>query len=93
VSMGTIAARKSRDIMENARKVLSMELLAACQGVDLRGNKGLGKGTKIAYNIIRNNINYLKEDRPMYFDINKCENILATGEIVKETELEVGELL
>lgn len=93
VSMGTIAARKSRDIMENVRKVLSMELLAACQGIDLRGNKGLGKGTKIAYNIIRNNINYLKEDRPMYFDINKCENILATGEIVRETELEVGELL
>ncbi len=39
VSMGTIAARKSREILDNSRKVLSMELLAACQGIDLRGKK------------------------------------------------------
>ncbi len=45
VSMGTIAARKAREILENTRKVLAMEILGAAQGVDLRGNKGLGLGT------------------------------------------------
>ncbi len=39
VSMGTIAARKAKSILENTRKVLAMELLAACQGIDLRGKK------------------------------------------------------
>ncbi len=53
VSMGTIAARKAMEILDNARKVVSMEILAACQGIDLRGNRGLGKGTQIAYNVIR----------------------------------------
>lgn len=35
VSMGTIASRKAMEIMENVRKVLSMEILTACQGIDL----------------------------------------------------------
>ena len=47
VSMGTIAARKAREILENTRKVLAMELFAACQAIDLRGKKVLGKGTEI----------------------------------------------
>lgn len=36
VSMGTIAARKAGEILNNARKVVSMEILSACQGIDLR---------------------------------------------------------
>jgi histidine ammonia-lyase len=36
VSMGTIAARKARMIMKNLRNVLAIELLCACQGLDLR---------------------------------------------------------
>ena len=42
VSMGTIAARKAREILGNVRRVLAMEIMCACQGIDLRGNKGLG---------------------------------------------------
>ena len=30
VSMGTIAARKAREILENARRVLAIELMCAC---------------------------------------------------------------
>ena len=37
VSMGTIAARKAREILENARRVLAIELMCACQAIDLRG--------------------------------------------------------
>lgn len=41
VSMGSIAARKARTIMENVRKSLAIELLCACQGLDFRiGNCG-----------------------------------------------------
>ena len=92
VSMGTIASRKAREIMENVRKVLSMEILAACQGIDLRGNKGLGNGTNIVYNIIREKIGYLDKDKPMYEEINKCEEIIKSGEIVNMVEKEIGKL-
>lgn len=92
VSMGTIASRKAMEIMENVRKVLSMEILAACQGIDLRANKELGNGTNIVYNIIRENIANLEKDRPMYEDINKCEEIVRTGDLVRLVEKEIGKL-
>ncbi len=86
VSMGTIGARKAMEIMKNTRRVLAMEMMCACQGVDLRGNKGLGKGTKKAYDIIRNKISMLTEDRELYEDINKCESLLIEDKILKEVE-------
>ncbi|PNR93636.1 histidine ammonia-lyase [Petrotoga sp. 9PWA.NaAc.5.4] len=92
VSMGTIAARKTRNILNNVRKVLAMELLCACQALDLRGIKGLGKGTKIVYEMIREQIPKITEDKIMYVDINKCEEILKSGNVVKEVEKEIGKL-
>jgi histidine ammonia-lyase len=92
VSMGTIAARKAREITDNARKVIAMELLAACQAIDLREEKSLGKGTKIAYEIIREKISKLHEDRVMYLDINKSEDIVCSNKLVKKIEAIIGEL-
>jgi histidine ammonia-lyase len=83
VSMGTIAARKAREILGNVRRVLAMEIMCACQGIDLRGNKGLGAGTKLIYEEVRKVVPMLKEDRPLYEDINKCEELIISGTIAK----------
>lgn len=93
VSMGTIAARKAREILGNARKVLAMELLGACQGIDLRDNKELGKGTSIAYNIVREHIDFIEDDRIMSVDINKAEDIIMSEKIVREVEAKIGLIL
>jgi histidine ammonia-lyase len=92
VSMGTIAARKAKNILDNVQKVLAMEMLCACQAIDLRGNKGLGKGSKIVYDIVRDEVPKINEDRAMYEMIDKCEEILKSGIIVKEVEKETGKL-
>src|SRR5699024_1975748 len=92
VSMGTIAARKARNILDNTRKVLAMEILTACQGIDLQGNKGLGKGTKIAYNIVREEIEKIEHDKIMYKEINKCEEILKNNTILESIENDIGKL-
>lgn len=89
VSMGTIAARKARDILENTRNVVGMELLAACQGIDLRGKEKLGKGTDIAYNIIRDRVDYIGKDKIMNLEINKCEEIIKSNILVEEVEKEI----
>lgn len=83
VSMGTIAARKAKEILENVRRVLAMEIMCTCQGIDLRGNKGLGKGTERVYQEVRKVIPMLKEDRPLYEDINKCEELIIKGLVTK----------
>ncbi len=93
VSMGTIAARKAKEIMENVRRVLAMEIMCACQGIDLRTNKGLGKGTGPVYNKVREFVPVLMEDRALYEDINKCEELIIDGTIVDVCEKEAGEII
>jgi histidine ammonia-lyase len=90
--MGTIAARKAMSIMENVRRVLAIELMCACQAIDLRGDKGLGIGTCAAYTLIREKIEKLDEDRPLYEDINNCENLIIDGSLVSAVEEKVGVL-
>ncbi|KOF56956.1 histidine ammonia-lyase [Clostridium sp. DMHC 10] len=86
VSMGTIAARKARQILENAKRVLATELMAACQAVDFREEVKLGEGTSIAYKIIREKVDYIKEDKVMYKELDKVTDIITSGELVKSVE-------
>jgi len=76
VSMGTIGARKAMEILKNTRRVLAMEMLCACQAIDLGTKKRLGAATQKAYNIIREKVDTLTADREMYDDINNLENLI-----------------
>ncbi len=86
VSMGTIAARKARDIMENARKVIAMEILSAAQAIDLRGKKRLGMGTEAAYSVVREHTSFVDKDRIMYIDINTIEDVINKNLLVEAVE-------
>ena len=90
VSMGTIAARQAAEIGRNVRRVLAMELMVACQGIDMRGNKGLGKGTQAAYDLVRKGVPTLDEDRPLYEDIEYCEQLLKDDSLINAVEAAIG---
>lgn len=83
VSMGTIAARKARQILTNVQEVLMMEIYTACQAIDMRGvNDKLGKGTKIAYDLVREQVSFMAEDRVMKPDMDKIEELVKSNVIV-----------
>ncbi len=91
VSMGTIAARKAGEIQKNVRRVLAMEIMCACQAIDLiYGSKKLGKGTLPAYSAIRSVCKPLHDDRPLYEDINRCEKIL--DKLLADVEAVIGRI-
>ena len=93
VSMGTIAARKAGEILRNARKVIAMELLCACQGVDLRkAQDKLGEGTKDAYKLVREIVSYYDKDRVMNLDINAVEDLIESNKVIEAVEKEIGEM-
>lgn len=93
VSMGTIAARKAAEILGNVRRVLAMELMCACQAVDLLGGQEkLGKGTAPAYRAIRAVCATLEDDRPLYEDINRCEAVIRDGSLLRAVEEAAGEI-
>ena len=93
VSMGTIAARKAGEILKNARKVIAMELMAACQGVDLKHAKDkLGVGTQIAYEEIRKKVTYYDKDRVMNLDVDIMEKLIEENKIIDIVEKVIGKL-
>jgi histidine ammonia-lyase len=71
VSMGPGAAHKSTSILENCLYVVAIELLTAAQAVHLRGDSGLGKGTKRVYQAIRKIVRPLTQDRSSHEDIER----------------------
>jgi histidine ammonia-lyase len=96
VSMGTIAARKARDIYDNAARVVAIELVAAAQGVeledpDLKG-RPLGAGTRAAYDCVRAAVEPLQKDRVMYKDFDRVLALVKSGEIVDAVEKVLGPL-
>lgn len=92
VSMGANGARKLMRIVENVEDVIAIELLCAAQGYDLFTNLKGGVGTKAAHDIIRINVDYLKEDRLISTDINIVKDLLKSGKIINAVERETGKL-
>lgn len=86
VSMGTIAARKARQILENVKRVLATELMAACQAVDFREGFKLGEGTSIAYKTVREKVDFIEKDKVMYRELDKVTEMITHDEIVKKVE-------
>lgn len=86
VSMGTIAARKARDIIKNTQRVLATELLAACQAIDFREGFTLGKGTKECYEAVREVANFIDKDVVMYKELDKVLEIIVDNTILDKVE-------
>jgi histidine ammonia-lyase len=92
VSMGTIAARKCRNIVANAENVAAIELLCAAQGLDLFTNLKPGKGTMAAYRTIRQHVPFLEKDRLIADDIATVRALIHSGDILCAVEKAVGTL-
>jgi histidine ammonia-lyase len=92
VSMGTIAARKARQILENVGYVVAIELLCAAQGIDFQKPLKAGVGVQKAYTLIRKHIPKLEKDRIMYIDVEKINSVVKNGGILETVEKGIGKL-
>jgi len=90
VSMGTIAARKAREVLRNSQQVLAIELLCAAQALDLFTDMRAGQGTQAAYRVIRQKIPHMGEDRFLSKDMQEAQQLLESGEILRAVEEVVG---
>lgn len=92
VSMGTIAARKGRDIVRNVEHILAMELLCATQGLEFLLPLQPGIGIKEAYCVVRGKVPPIKGDRRYSEDIKKIQCLIESGELLNRVEKVVGGL-
>ena len=92
VSMGTISARKCREIIKNAENVIAIELLCASQAMDLFTNMKPGEGTMAAYKVIRDTVSHMDSDRILSKDIETIKGLIRNGKILEAVEQKIGEL-
>ena len=93
VSMGTIAARQAREILDNVTYVLSAELLAAAQGIDYLAPMQAGVGCAAAHRQIRSIVPHLDNDRLLSPDILTVRHCIEDGSLLTAAEEAVGGLL
>ena len=92
VSMGTIAARKGRDIVKNVEHILAMELLCATQGLEFLLPLRPGIGVEEAYRVVREKVPPIKGDRRFSEDIKKIQLLIESGELLQSVEKRVRRL-
>lgn len=92
VSMGVTAARHAAMIAQNTAKVLGIEFLCACQGLDLGEPLRPGRGVAAAYRALRTRVPTLNGDRYLAPDLKVAEQCVLDGSLVAAAEAAAGEL-
>ncbi|NDV89647.1 histidine ammonia-lyase [Alteromonas sp. 345S023] len=76
VSMATFAARRLKDMAENTRGILAVELLAAAQGLDFRSPLTSSEPLEQARATLRSRVPFYDKDRYMAADLEKANALL-----------------
>ncbi len=90
VSMGTIAARKCVRVTENTLSVLALEVLAACQALDLRKPLKTSPVLQAVHRRVRREVPFLERDtflHPLFVKVRAMAE-----DLVAVVEKEVGPL-
>ena len=92
VSMGTTSARTAAMVLDNAQKVIGIELAAAAQGIWLRQELGengidnLAPATKAAYDYIRTVSAPIEDDVIMHDELVKFDEMIKDGSFLEAVE-------
>lgn len=79
VSMGMSGVRRLARMLENLRHTIAIELLCACQGIDLLAPLKTGTLATKAYEKIRDTSAKVLEDRPLAGDIEAVSDLVFSG--------------
>jgi histidine ammonia-lyase/phenylalanine ammonia-lyase len=79
VSMGSIAARDARTIVELAQDIAAIHLIACSQALELRGVEECSPKTREAVELVRSRVPFLDGDRYMDGDIAAVAEMIRAG--------------
>jgi histidine ammonia-lyase len=79
VSMGMVAALKLRPLLSNLTPIIAIELLAACQAIDLLAPLRTGRLAEKAKAVLRAVSSPLTIDRPLHKDIARVAQLVSEG--------------
>lgn len=87
VSMGATSTRQAHEVLGNAETVIAIELLTAAQAVDFRrrvlpSDAQMGPGTQVAYDRIRERVQFWDHDHILAPDIEAVRQVVADGSLM-----------
>src|SRR3981081_4121121 len=83
VSMGMSGARRLARMLTNLRHTIAIELLCACQGIDLLAPLQTGARAQKAYAAVRQKSPKLTDDRPLAPDIQAVTTLIFDNSFAK----------
>jgi histidine ammonia-lyase len=92
VPMGMAAALKARQALENAARVVGLEVLTAAQGLEFLKPLRPGTGPRAAYAFVRTQVPPLDDDRSLAADADWILESMATGRFLGAVEKACGRL-
>ena len=78
VSMGANGAVKTLSVLENLEKILSIELLTACQAMDFREREKTSPVLSRLLGAYRQNIDFIANDKVMYEEMQKSRQFIKS---------------
>lgn len=82
VSMSCHAGTKALEVLKNTEYILAIELLCACQAIDLKKPLKTSKALEQIHKYVREHIPHLSTDRLMQPDIESAYEMIARGKII-----------
>ena len=77
--MGMSGARRIQPMLANLRNILSIELLSACQGLDLLAPLRTAPEAHKAYDAVRSASAFVETDRSLSADIEAVARLINEG--------------
>ena len=78
VSMGSISGRKFNQVLDNVERILAIEIMYACQGLEFRRPKQTSPYLEEVFSKVRSVCPKLEDDRLIGDDINNIIDLLQT---------------
>ncbi len=93
VSMGVTSGRKLHEVVRNVKYCLAIEFLCNTQGLDLLRPLKSNKALEAVYNLVRQHVKTIDQDRVFSKDIENITKLISNFEILDVVEDEIGSLL
>ena len=90
VSMSMAAALKAARAVELATRVLAIEMLCACQAIDLLQPLNTSPPLARVHNCVRTHVPTLDDDRPPSNDIDRIASMIESGELERACAMKVN---
>lgn len=91
-SLGSISSRHSFEVLNNTEKIIAIEILCSCQGIDFLKPLKCGAGTGEAYMQVRKSVKHIIDDVLINDYIQSVSDVIYSGMFIKNVESKTGKL-